>query len=116
LPAAETTAPKSGPGSAGAAHRARGFCAAPQQESRHIIGRLADTKARAGKKTTPAKKAPKGRTKAKVATATKPEARDGSKTAKILDLLERPGGVTSKELMKATGWQPHSYAGSSLGP
>ena len=56
----------------------------------------------------PAKKAPKGRKKAEVA---KPEARDGSKTAKILDLLKRPGGVTSKELMKVTGWQAHSVRG-----
>jgi hypothetical protein len=38
-------------------------------------------------------------------------ARDGSKTAKILDLLKRPGGVTSKDLMKATGWLPHSVRG-----
>ena len=55
-----------------------------------------------------AKKASKGRTKAKAA---EPEARDGSKTAKILDLLKRPGGVTSKELMKVTGWLPHSVRG-----
>ncbi|HEY1754181.1 MAG TPA: DUF3489 domain-containing protein [Bryobacteraceae bacterium] len=72
---------------------------------------VAPAKSKAGKKATPAKKAPKGRTKAKVAAPTKPEARDGSKTAKILDLLKRPGGVTSKELMKATGWQPHSVRG-----
>jgi hypothetical protein len=38
-------------------------------------------------------------------------ARRGSKTAKILDLLKRPGGVTLKELVKATGWQPHSVRG-----
>ena len=38
-------------------------------------------------------------------------ARRGSKTAKILDLLKRPGGVTLKELMRATGWQPHSVRG-----
>jgi hypothetical protein len=38
-------------------------------------------------------------------------ARRGSKTAKILDLLKRPGGVTLKELTKATGWQPHSVRG-----
>jgi hypothetical protein len=61
-------------------------------------------KGKAGKKTTPAKKAPK---REKSATG----ARDGSKAAKILDLLKRPGGASSKELMKATGWQPHSVRG-----
>ena len=55
---------------------------------------------KAGKKATPAKKATKGAKKAKVAEAAKPEARTGSKTARILELLKRPGGVTAKELMK----------------
>jgi hypothetical protein len=77
---------------------------------------VAPAKAKSGKKATPAKKAPKGRTKAKApktdAKAAKPEvAREGSKTAKILDLLKRPDGVTAKELMKATGWLPHSVRG-----
>ncbi len=65
-------------------------------------------KAKSGKKATPAKKAPKG---AKTAKSPKPEARDGSKTARILELLKRPGGVTGKELMKLTGWQAHSVRG-----
>jgi len=38
-------------------------------------------------------------------------ARNGTKTAKILDLLKRPGGVTLRELMKATDWQAHSVRG-----
>ena len=38
-------------------------------------------------------------------------ARHGTKTAKILDLLERPDGVTLKELIKGTGWQAHSVRG-----
>jgi hypothetical protein len=70
---------------------------------------VAPSKAKSARKATPAKKAPKGRAKPEVA---KPKvAREGSKTAKILDLLKRPGGATSKELMKATGWLPHSVRG-----
>ena len=70
---------------------------------------VAAAKAKSGKKASPAKKAPKGGKKDEVA---KPQAaRDGSKTAKILELLKRPGGVTAKELMKATGWLPHSVRG-----
>jgi Protein of unknown function (DUF3489) len=44
-------------------------------------------------------------------------ARRGGKTAKILDLLKRPGGASLKELTNATGWQPHSVRGflSTLG-
>jgi hypothetical protein len=71
--------------------------------------RVAPSKAKSGKKTTAAKKSAKG-AKAKV-----PEkatgARQGSKTEKVVDLLKRPGGVTTKELIKATGWQPHSVRG-----
>jgi hypothetical protein len=65
---------------------------------------VAAKKAKSPKKASPAKKAPKGQKKTT-------SARDGSKTAKVLDLLNRPGGVTAKELMKVTGWQPHSVRG-----
>jgi len=35
----------------------------------------------------------------------------GTKTAKILALLKRPGGASLHQLRKATGWQAHSVRG-----
>jgi hypothetical protein len=64
---------------------------------------VAPKKGKSAKKATPPKKAPKG--------AKKADARAGSKTVKVLDLLRRPGGVTAKELIKVTGWQAHSVRG-----
>jgi hypothetical protein len=37
--------------------------------------------------------------------------RRGSKKAKILALLKRPGGASLEQLQKATGWQAHSVRG-----
>ena len=71
----------------------------------------ATTKAHVAKRRAPVAPA-KGKPALKAARAKKAApARPGSKTAKILDLLKRLGGVTLKELMKATGWQPHSVRG-----
>jgi Protein of unknown function (DUF3489) len=76
---------------------------------------VAPKKGKSGKKASSAKKAPKA---AKKAGGARPEkaakekvVRQGSKTETILDLLKRPNGATAKELMKATGWQPHSVRG-----
>ena len=63
---------------------------------------VAPAKSKAGKKATPKKKASK---------SARNDAREGSKTATILELLKRPGGASAKELLKATGWQPHSLRG-----
>jgi hypothetical protein len=71
--------------------------------------RVAPSKGKSGKKTTSAKKAAKAPKKAKSAKAEGP--REGSKTETVLGLLKRSGGATAKELMKATGWQPHSVRG-----
>jgi hypothetical protein len=65
---------------------------------------VAPKKAKPEKATTPAKKAPKAAKKAA-------GAREGSKTATILEMLKRTGGATAQELLKATGWQPHSLRG-----
>ena len=65
---------------------------------------VAPKKGKLGKKASPPKKAAKGGKKAG-------GARDGSKAAKILDLLKRADGAFLKDLMKATGWQAHSVRG-----
>jgi hypothetical protein len=65
---------------------------------------VAPTEASTDRKTTRAIRAPKA--------AIQPKGtREGSKTATVLDLLKRAGGVTLKELMQATRWQPHSVRG-----
>jgi hypothetical protein len=56
------------------------------------------------KKATRSKKPPTGEPKAKTT-------RDGSKTATVVELMKRNGGVTLKAIMEATGWQAHSVRG-----
>jgi hypothetical protein len=71
---------------------------------------VAPSRAKSGNKASLAKKATKGAKSAKPrqkATG----ARQGSKAAKVLDLVKRSGGASLKELMKATGWQAHSVRG-----
>src|SRR5512146_892125 len=81
--------------------------AAPKASGAKRARTGAPKKGKSGKKTSPAKKAPKAPKGAKKAAG----ARDGSKTATILDLLKRKDGATLKELMKVSGWQPHSVRG-----
>ena len=50
--------------------------------------------------------------KARIRRETKPVSpRPGSKAAKVLALLKRPQGASLKQLLNATGWQPHSIRG-----
>ena len=71
--------------------------------------RVAPSKGKASKKTTSTKKGAKAPKKAKSAKAE--GVREGSKTEKVLELLKRPGGATMRELIKVTGWLPHSVRG-----
>ena len=41
----------------------------------------------------------------------KPTGAAGTKSAKILSLVQRPDGATSSELEEATGWVSHSVRG-----
>jgi Protein of unknown function (DUF3489) len=56
------------------------------------------------KKATRSKKQLTGEPKAKTT-------RDGSKTATIVELMKREGGVSLKAIMEATGWQAQSVRG-----
>ena len=41
--------------------------------------------------------------------------RQGTKQEKVLELLRRPEGATIAQLVKATGWHPHTVRGAMAG-
>jgi Protein of unknown function (DUF3489) len=78
----------------------------------------APTKAKATKKATAAKKAPKAKKAAKAPKALKRRAegaREGSKTAQVVAMLQRKGGATLSEIMDKMGWQKHTVRGFMAG-
>ena len=75
---------------------------------------VAPKKTKASNKTSTGKKRTGAKATANVVKRRKESAigaRDGRKTATILELLKRAGGATAKELEKATGWRSHSLRG-----
>ena len=67
---------------------------------------VAPAKAKAGKKATPKKKAPK---------SARSDAREGSKTAQVVAMLQRKNGATQAEIMETMGWQKHTVRGFMAG-
>jgi hypothetical protein len=73
--------------------------------------RVAATRAYGGSRYATSAAKAKGARKAAKGAANAGLAREGSKTAAVLELLKRSEGASMKELLKATGWQPHSVRG-----
>ena len=75
--------------------------------------KAAPVKGKATTKATPAKAAPKGKKGGKAA---KPAGvRGGSKTAQVIELLQRKNGATISEIMERMGWLRHTVRGFMAG-
>jgi hypothetical protein len=70
-------------------------------------------KVQANKKDKPARKANKPPRRAAAQRSEGP--REGSKTAQVVAMLERKGGVTLKEIIAKMGWQQHTVRGFMAG-
>lgn len=49
------------------------------------------------------------------AARTRPRTRENSKQAQVIAMLRRPEGATVRQIVEATGWQPHTVRGTMAG-
>jgi len=88
----------------------------PKAERKAGVG--AQSAKGASAKTQANQKATKARRAAKPARKAKPKkgaAREGSKAAQVVAILQRKGGATLTEIMSKTGWQKHTVRGFMAG-
>jgi hypothetical protein len=66
---------------------------------------------------TPARRRPKAKPAkpTKTAPADKPTPRTGTKQARMIEMLRRPGGATVEQIAEVTGWQKHTIRGAISG-
>jgi hypothetical protein len=107
----EAAKPTAQPAKPKADKKAKGGAKAAKGGAKAAKG--APAKAKATKKATPAKNAPKGKKAAKTEEAAAP--REGSKTAQVVAMLQRKNGATLAEIMEKMGWQRHTVRGFMAG-
>ena len=96
-PAAKSARPKAAKKAKGRAQAAKGI----------------PSKSKATKKATSAKNAPRAKKTTKVEESAGP--REASKTAQVVEMLQRKNGATLVEIMEKMGWQRHTVRGFMAG-
>jgi hypothetical protein len=88
--------------------------AEPKAKGGAKAAKATPAKPKASTKASPAKKAPKAaKGGAKAAKASGP--REGSKTAQVVEMLQRKNGATLEEIMSKMSWQRHTVRGFMAG-
>jgi hypothetical protein len=83
---------------------------APAEDAKPVAEKAAgEPKPAAAKKASQAKTKAAPKTKGKKAAAGKP--REGTHKAEVIAMMQRKGGATLEEIVKATGWQKHTVRG-----